>query len=338
MSEETASGMVASGIPGGSGAGGPWLFCPGDVKVPLDESVVRPFLFRQKGMLSSSDLAELKTIHQKLVSRISSRLVGLLRMEFRFDLESLEISSSSGDVVIPKFAEHQVLFFQADGVAGIGRLGFSKGLCFAVANRLLGGTGNVFSSPDRNPSEIEVALLEEVAVVCLDEWSKSLEVEGASPLRVLISGSEVGGDKVAANLTKGHYFYLSSSVDFGETMGETFVFAVPVSMIEQRVELMSVKSIEAGLEAPEKSTAVTKPIHWRPSYSGISVPIVADWEVTDITLEEVLRLAPGSMIRLPSELLDNTRIRVGDTDEFVGTVGQDDGRLAVHITNRIEKE
>ena len=52
----------------------------------------------------------------------------------------------------------------------------------------------------------------------------------------------------------------------------------------------------------------------------------------------MLKLAPGSLIRLPSELLDSTRIRVGDTDEFIGTVGQDDGRLAVHITNRIEKE
>ena len=338
MSEETASGVVAADLPMDGAMGGPWLYCPGDVKVPLDEALVKPFLFRQKGMLSSSDLSELKSIHQKLIARISARLVGLLRMEFRFDLESLEISSSSGDVVIPKFADHQVLFFQSDGVPGIGRLGFSKGLCFSVANRLLGGTGNVFSSPDRNPSEIEVALLEEVAVVCLDEWSKAMEVEGVGPMRVLISGNEVGGDKVAPNLMKGHYFYFSSSVDFGETMGETFVFAVPVSMIENRVELMSVKSIEAGLEANDKPAVSSKPIHWRPSYSGISVPIVADWEVTDITLEEVLKLAPGSMIRLPSELLDNTRIRVGDTDEFVGTVGQDEGRLAVHITNRIEKE
>jgi flagellar motor switch protein FliM len=120
-------------------------------------------------------------------------------------------------------------------------------------------------------------------------------------------------------------------------MGETIVFAVPVSLIEERVEMMSAKAIEADLNADEKPT-VAKAVNWRPSYAGISVPVVADWEVTDITIEEVLKLAPGSLIRLPSELLDNTRIRVGDTDEFIGTVGQDDGRLAVHITNRIEKE
>jgi flagellar motor switch protein FliM len=120
-------------------------------------------------------------------------------------------------------------------------------------------------------------------------------------------------------------------------MGETIVFAVPVSLIEERVEMMSAKAIEADLNADEKPT-VAKAVNWRPSYAGISVPVVADWEVTDITIEEVLKLAPGSLIRLPSELLDNTRIRVGNTDEFIGTVGQDDGRLAVHITNRIEKE
>jgi flagellar motor switch protein FliM len=164
-----------------------------------------------------------------------------------------------------------------------------------------------------------------------------MEVDGQSGLRVLISGNEVGGEKVAPNLSKGQYFYLTASVDFGEMMGETIVFAVPVSLIEERVEMMSAKAIEADLNADEKPT-VAKAVNWRPSYAGISVPVVADWEVTDITIEEVLKLAPGSLIRLPSELLDNTRIRVGDTDEFIGTVGQDDGRLAVHITNRIDKE
>jgi flagellar motor switch protein FliM len=329
MSDETVSDLEE--------ASGPWLYCPGDVKVPLNESLVKPFLFRQKGTLSSSDLSELTGIHKKLLARISARLVGLLRMEFKFDMDSVEISSAAGEQVLPKCADHQVMFFQADGVQGIGRLAFSKGLCFSVANRLLGGTGNIFSSPDRNPSEIEVALLEEVAVVVLDEWSKSMEVDGQSGLRVLISGNEVGGEKVAPNLSKGQYFYLSASVDFGEMMGETLVFAVPVSLIEERVEMMSAKAIEADLNADEKPT-VAKAVNWRPSYAGISVPVVADWEVTDITIEEVFKLAPGSLIRLPSELLDNTRIRVGDTDEFIGTVGQDDGRLAVHITNRIEKE
>jgi flagellar motor switch protein FliM len=329
MSEESVSVLEQ--------ASGPWLYCPGDVKVPLDESLVKPFLFRQKGFLSSSDVSELAGIHRKLLSRISARLVGLLRMEFKFDLESVEISSALGEQVLPKCADHQVMFFQADGVQGIGRLAFSKGLCFSVANRLLGGTGNIFSSPDRNPSEIEVALVEEVAVVVLDEWSKAMEVEGQASLKVLISGNEVGGEKVAPNLSKGNFFYMSASIDFGDMMGETFVFAVPVSMIEERVEAMSARSIEADLKTAEKPVAA-KAVNWRASYAGINVPVVADWEVTDITIEEVLKLAPGSLIRLPSELLDNTRIRVGDTDEFTGTVGQEDGRLAVHITNRIEKE
>jgi flagellar motor switch protein FliM len=319
------------------GGSGPWLYCPGDVKVPLDESIVKPFLFRQKGMLSSPDLGELTGIHKKLLARISARLVGLLRMEFKFDVDSVEISSAAGDQVLPKCADHQVMFFQADGVQGIGRLAFSKGLCFSVANRLLGGTGSIFSSPDRNPSEIEVALLEEVAVVVLDEWSKSMEVDGVPSLKVLISGNEVGSEKVAPNLSKGQFFYVSASVDFGDMMGETFVFVVPVSMIEERVEAMSARSIEADLRPTEKPVSA-KTVNWRSSYAGISVPVVADWEVTDITIEEVLKLAPGSLIRLPSELLDSTRIRVGDTDEFMGTVGQEDGRLAVHITNRIEKE
>lgn len=329
MSEESVSVLEESV--------GRWLYCPGDVKVPLDEALVKPFLFRQKGFLSSSDVSELTTIHKKLLARISARLVGLLRMEFKFDMDSVVISSASGDEVLPKCADHQVMFFQADGVQGIGRLAFSKGMCFSIANRLLGGTGSIFSSPDRNPSEIEVALLEEVAVVFLDEWSKALEVDGLPSIKVLISGNEVGGEKVAPNLSKGQFFFVSASVDFGDMMGETLVFAVPVSLIEERVEAMSVRAIEADLKADEKPAA-SKAVNWRPSYAGISVPVVADWEVTDITIEEVLKLAPGSLIRLPNELLDSTRIRVGDTDEFMGTVGQEDGRLAVHITNRIEKE
>jgi flagellar motor switch protein FliM len=91
----------------------------------------------------------------------------------------------------------------------------------------------------------------------------------------------------------------------------------------------------AGKTAPEIKQ---KPMHWRSPYAAIEVPIVAEWDVRFITLGEAAALAPGDLIHVPQDLIDQTRLKVSETEEFFGTIGVEEGRLAVHLNERISKE
>jgi hypothetical protein len=49
-------------------------------------------------------------------------------------------------------------------------------------------------------------------------------------------------------------------------------------------------------------------------------------------------LTVGDLIHLPQELIDQTKLSVSETEEFYGTIGVEEGRLAVHLNERILKE
>ena len=69
----------------------------------------------------------------------------------------------------------------------------------------------------------------------------------------------------------------------------------------------------------------------RDSYSDISVPVVAEWDVFDMNLSDVLSLRPGDLIELPKGIIKETKIRVEETTCYTGEVGIDNGAVAVKL-------
>jgi flagellar motor switch protein FliM len=57
-----------------------------------------------------------------------------------------------------------------------------------------------------------------------------------------------------------------------------------------------------------------------------------------ISVGEAAAFSVGDLIQLPQELIDQTRVKVSEGDEFFGTIGVEEGRLAVHLNDRISKE
>ena len=56
-----------------------------------------------------------------------------------------------------------------------------------------------------------------------------------------------------------------------------------------------------------------------------------------MTLGEVMRFKEGQVLELSRDLISDTRIRLSNTEEFLGTAGVRNGQIAVHLTKRIVK-
>ncbi len=294
----------------------------------LDSSGVTSYNFRQPGFLSQKDTTQLAVLHQKYVANLGAKLATFLRMDITCERKSVRCASMPFRTFCDNVQQPTHLsVFQVSGLDGAGVLELRPMTSVAIANRLLGGQG-VVHEVERNPTEIEIALLDDVVMMILREWCSMFERTPA--LKPTIVGHETGTRflQIAADDTP--CFVFRAEITLGE-LKEQLQIGVPFSLMDGITH-------ETGLGGKSTPEIKQKPLHWRSPYAAIEVPIVAQWDVREITLGEAAALSVGDLISVPQDLIDQTRLKVSETEEFYGTIGVEEGRLAVHLNERITKE
>jgi flagellar motor switch protein FliM len=283
--------------------------------------------FRNPGFLSQADLRQLAVTHEKYVQHLSARLSTFLRMECVIKIRKLSSSTFA------KFCEGiqsptHVTLFQVEPLRGVGILDMSLPLGLAMVDRLLGGKGRVVDS-DNNLTEMEIALVEDAVQLILTEWSNQWHDSNWN-FQPHCIGTDTSGRFLQTSAAEAVTLIIDLEVTLGECI-EHMQMGVPFSMIEVIVKKMQ----QSRLKGDETRA---KHLEWRASYEEIGVPVIVDWVVKELTIQEVLDLRPGDMLPMPMEMIKNTRIRLSDTPQFVGTVGIEKGRVAVELNSRIASE
>jgi flagellar motor switch protein FliM len=294
----------------------------------VDASAVTSYNFRQPGFLSQKDTTQLAALHQKYVASLVAKLATFLRMDISCEKKSVRCSSLPFKTFCDNVQQPTHLsVFQISGLDGAGVLEVRPKTSVAISNRLLGGQG-VVTEAERNPTEIEIALLDDVVMMILREWCSMFERTPA--LTPTIVGHETGTRflQIAADDTP--CFVFKADINIG-SLKEQIQIGVPFSLMDGITH-------ETGLGGKTTPEIKQKPLHWRSPYAAIEVPIMAEWDIREITLGEAAAIAPGDLIQVPQDLIDQTRLRVSETEEFFGTIGVEEGRLAVHLNERITKE
>ncbi len=322
---EKASRAAALVSPGANGV----LFTHLGQRREIDPAKVLVYNFRQPSFLSQKDTGQLGVLHRRFMQDLGGRLSTFLRLEVSSDKKSVRCASQSFkefcDGVEPP--THLTLF-QIAPFDGVGILEIRPNTSLALANRLLGGKG-VVNDLERNPTEIEVALLDEVVMILLKEWASVFE-DGPVGTPVIV-GHEANCRFLQIASDDAPFFVLRADLTIGE-MTETVQLAAPFSLIDALTNRLATLSKGPAVEPRPK------PLQWRSPYAGIAVELRAEWDVREISLSEALEMGPGDLIHLPQELIDQTKVCISETDEFLGTIGVEEGRLAVHLNERISKE
>jgi flagellar motor switch protein FliM len=199
-------------------------------------------------------------------------------------------------------------------------------LALTIADRLLGGRGHSVKA-ERYLTEIEVALLEDVIVIIIEEWCGQWKTEG--DLRPLIVGHENNGRFLQTSPKDAIVLALTLEVNFGDC-SEQIQLGVPYYTIEPMV-----KKMQARRQKDSAVTTVEKRATWQKAYDHIAMPVRAEWDAFELTLREVSSLKVGDVIEMPATLMQQTRVLLNGTPKFVGTVGLDADRVAVQVTRKI---
>ena len=326
MSSEVASADSPTASPA-AGAVSP-VFLMDGTRATIDARKIAPYDFHNPGVLGQADLRHIEALCQRYVRQLASRLSAFLRMECALKIGTLTSSPFS------KFCESMaasscVTLFGIEELRGVGILDVSLPLALSMADRLLGGKGRA-PTAERPLTEIEMALLEDAMQLILAGWS-DLWASGEMELHPRIIGHETSGRCLQTAPAAEVFVLLVVEMSVGETTNQ-FQVGVPFSMIELTVRKMEKDRIHTGDDKR------AKPVQWRTPYAGIAVPVRAEWKVREMPLAETLRISKGDIIELPGALINKARLRLAEIETFVGTVGIQNGHVAVQITGNSSRE
>lgn len=286
---------------------------------------IEAYDFRNPAFLSEVELRRLRLLHEDFIRYLSARLSLFLRMEFGLKMAKLTTLSYA------KFTESlpsptHLCLFKAEPLVGVGILDINPRLALTIADRLLGGRGHSVKA-ERYLTEIEVALIEDIIIIILEEWCGQWKTE--HDLHPLILGHENNGRFLQTSPKDAIVLALTLEVNFGDC-SEQMQVGVPYYTIEPLVRAMQARR--------QKDTAVStveRTGSWQKSYDQISMPVRAEWEAFDLTLREITSLRVGDVIEMPASMLAQTRVLLNGSPKFVGTVGLDSDRVAVQLTRKL---
>jgi flagellar motor switch protein FliM len=289
---------------------------------------ISPHDFRNPTTISQSDLRVFEVLYQKYAQSLAARLSTFLRMECTLKitrLTSLPFSEFCQSLPNPSC----ITLFSLDELRGVGVLDVGLPLALAMTDRLLGGKGRA-PSAERPLTEIEMALLDDALQMILAAWSEAW-ANGEARWHLKIIGNETDSTCLPAPSTNEVFVVLALELSMGETSGALHL-GVPFSMLEAPVRKMQ----ESHHHVADK--ARPKQVQWRRQYAGIEVPVVAEWKIREMPLVETLQFREGDIIELPAALINRASLQISQVTTFVGTVGIQNGNVAIQITGHSNKE
>jgi flagellar motor switch protein FliM len=302
------------------------LIRPDGKRVAGSDTVkVEPYDFRNPAFLSEVELRRLRLVHEDFIRYLSARLSLFLRMEFGLKMAKLTTVNYS------KFTESlpsptHICLFKAEPLNGISILDINPRLALTIADRLLGGRGHSVKS-ERYLTEIEIALLDDVIHMILEEWCH--QWKGEQELTPLIVGHENSGRFLQTSPKDAVVLAMTLEASFGDC-SEQIQIGVPYYTIEPLVRRMQARRAKDA----NVTTVVAKKAAWQETYATIAMPVRAQWDSFEVSLREITDLRVGDVIEMPAEQLRQTNLLLNGVPKFIGTVGLDSEHIAVQLTSK----
>jgi flagellar motor switch protein FliM len=214
--------------------------------------------------------------------------------------------------------------FRIDPLKGTGLLVIPPRLGLSLVDRLLGGPGHA-SDENRDLSEIETALIDQVAILLIGEWCNHWPE--LRDLRPSLLGHENNSRFLQTSSPDSAMLVLTLDAGLGDQR-EPIQFALPYAAIEPLVRLLC----PPGLA--ETDAAMVRPglLKWNPEFDEVPVSAVAEWQGLELSAGAITRLQAGDVLMLDSRSAGQVRLRLSRIPKFFGRPGTRAGKWAVELT------
>jgi len=208
---------------------------------------------------------------------------------------------------------------------------FSVKIGFSIIDRLLGGKGETLDK-ERDFSEIELAIIEKIMVICVDllvePWENVVgleprleKIETNSQFAQVISPTEI-------------IALLTLNLRIGNVEGLINI-CIPYTCIEPIIDKLNTKFWFSSMT--ESNEEIYRDIIEK-RIAQAQIPVKAILGKSIITVNDFINLQIGDIIKLDKKITEDIEIKVGDIEKFTAKAGLFEKKNAVQIVSIIRKE
>jgi len=286
---------------------------------------VESYDFRNPVFLTEHELRNVRIRHEKFIHYLSARLSMFLRMDFNLTMSKLHTCPYSkfvDSLPSPTF----ICMFKMDPLAGVGVMNIHLRLAMTMVDRVLGGGGHSVKD-ERYLTEIEMNLMDDTLAIIMEEWCRQWEEE--QEITTTIIGRENNGRFLQTSPQDAIILVLAMEASFGDC-SEEIQIGIPYYSIESIIKRMQAKAKKFSNKGSQ-----AKVLEWRESYGNVPVPVYAEWDVTELSVRDLLAMRPGDVIEVSRDIVNHTRLRFRDCEKFQGRIGIENDYIAVEVTESL---
>jgi flagellar motor switch protein FliM len=289
---------------------------------PAQEAANKRFDFRHPVFLSSAEWRKIRAEVEEFTEALGALLSTYLRVDFGLQLAKLD-TIPFNDFTAGMPSATQLTVFKLEPLRGVSVLEIRPSIGLGFVDRMLGGPGKP-ATLDRHLTEMEVALMDQLVQLVLNEWCK--QWKRLQELRGEILGHEnspkflqsSGGDTIMLVVTL--------EARMGECTGP-MQLAVPYTAFEPILTKLTLSSA-----TPAPAGPLVPPVKWNRNLDTLPIQLKAQWPAFRLTARDLMKLKPGEILPLQAHAADHVELRLGKLIKFRGRLGTREQKWAVQIT------
>ena len=302
----------------------------GDIEQPGEKSEfhgrqIKDYDFKRPDKFSKDQLRVLQMIIESFCRTWGTYLSGRMRSLVQIEVD--KISQLAYEEYLRSLSRPWVIVvFSAEPLEGNALLEFSPSLAFSILDRLLGGYGG---SDDivRELTEIEEAIFSSVVNDALRYLRQSLSevIKVTTRIESLESNPQFVQIVAPAEIV----LSVTMEMKIDESQG-LLGFCFPFMLLEPIANQLKTKSFFTGKRESDKHKNEMLG-HLR----SIKIPVRGQLGKVKLSIEDVLNLEVGDIVKLDTKIKDPIEIHVKTKPKFIGRAGLRDKFRAVKIEDDI---
>ncbi len=285
--------------------------------------------FKRPNRVSKEQLRAFRGVHDKMARSLASQISSIMRSIVEIQLHSVD-QMTYGEFLMSLPNPTSFNVFSIKPLEGSGVIEINPSIAFPMLDRLLGGKGEPYES-SREFSDIELSLFETILRVMMntlkEAWGPVMEVYPT------IESKESSPNVVQIVAQNEIVVMVVMEIIIGHSSGMMNI-CYPVISLEPILPKLASRDLMLNETSSKKSRNTELQV----LLGGAKVTVEADIGRAELSLEDVLGLHIGDVIRLSSPANDFVTVSVDSKERFRGKIGLRRFRKSIQITEIIDTE
>ncbi len=298
-------------------------------KEVFDQRQITLYDFKRPNRVSKEQLRAFRGIHDKMARSLASQISSVMRSIVEIQLHSVD-QMTYGEFLMSLPSPTSFNVFSMKPLDGSCILEINPSIAFPMVDRLLGGAGEPYETT-REFTDIELTLMESILRIIMgilkEAWSPvvdlypNIESKESSPNVIQIVAQNEIVVMVVMEIVIGHSSGMMN-------------ICYPVITLESILNKLGSRDFMLAETSAKKS----RNKELKALVGGAQVNVSAYLGEAELTLDELLSLKRGDILRLNRPADDTAVINADGKDRFVGKIGLRRFRKSLEITELIIDE